>query len=313
MTCRSWGMNTNWQWKCCRTIPDSEKNCLDGIDEDQDGDTDFQDQDCINKYCTEQDNDGSYKIDDGFNFTEDCNDENNSINPNATEIPYNGIDENCDGSDEADQDDDKYCLLGYEITNSTIQCINDDDIGTDPDDNNPLIPDTTPPAPISNLQSTSKNKTWIYWQWTNPTETDFKENLIFINSTTPTNTSNNFYNATNLKPDTEYTITILTKDITGNINHNEINNTEKTKETPEEKRKRKRKSKDEETQEEIILQQTTTTDTIKKNQTSLTIDANIIKKPSNSNALIILLIMITALIFIWILLILILRTLRQNA
>jgi len=48
---------------------------------------------------------------DGYNKATDCNDNNASIHPGAAEIPYNGIDENCNGmADDDDLDHDGYGL-----------------------------------------------------------------------------------------------------------------------------------------------------------------------------------------------------------
>jgi len=74
---------------------------------------------------------------DGFYYEEDCDDSNSLINPDAEEIPYNAIDEDCDGFDKADLDGDGFCLQGYAIQNKNLQCPEETgSIGSDCDDEN---------------------------------------------------------------------------------------------------------------------------------------------------------------------------------
>lgn len=70
---------------------------------------------------------------DGFFGDVDCNDNDAEINPDAEEIPYDSLDNNCSDGDLADVDNDGYCLAGYYIQNS-LQCFNDLIIGSDCDD-----------------------------------------------------------------------------------------------------------------------------------------------------------------------------------
>jgi hypothetical protein len=83
---------------------------------------------------------GSDRDSDGFYSDNDCNDNNPNINPNAIEIKYNGIDENCDGYDLADVDKDGYCKQGYAISNKSLQCPKEtQSTGTDCNDNDATI------------------------------------------------------------------------------------------------------------------------------------------------------------------------------
>gem|GEM_PF-5512926 len=64
--------------------------------------------------------------------------------------------------------------------------------------------------------------------WTNPSDADFNESIIYIDNIWKVNTSDNFYNATGLTADTSYTITIHTKDNGGNVNDSDVNSTAST-------------------------------------------------------------------------------------
>jgi len=74
---------------------------------------------------------GEDRDEDGFFTDIDCNDSDSEINPNATEIPYDGIDQNCDGSDLTDVDED-----GYDSKIVGGNDCNDNDLETNPGSSN---------------------------------------------------------------------------------------------------------------------------------------------------------------------------------
>jgi len=91
--------------------------------------------------------------------------------------------------------------------------------------------DTTPPASISDLQNTT-GATWINWTWTNPSDNDFAYTMVYLDGVFKTNTSNPYYNATNLTANTTYEISTHTVDVNGNVNDTWVNQTVKTLAVP---------------------------------------------------------------------------------
>lgn len=95
---------------------------------------------------------GTDQDDDGFLYSEDCNDNNETINPNATETPYDSIDQNCDGFDLLDVDNDGFCAKGKIISSSLFQCSFETGIlGTDCNDNDLTINSNNPDLSLNCL------------------------------------------------------------------------------------------------------------------------------------------------------------------
>jgi hypothetical protein len=63
----------------------------------------------IDRRTPELDNDG-----DGVPAFEDCNDADATVSPVLPEVWYNGVDNNCDGKDDYDQDEDGFVGTGYD-------------------------------------------------------------------------------------------------------------------------------------------------------------------------------------------------------
>ena len=117
------------------TNPSAPDTWYDGIDQNCDGLNDYdQDGDGFASFeyggvdCNDLDANVTGDVDgDGYHSCiDDCDDSSASINPSATEIWYDGVDQDCDGGDDYDQDGDGHASVDYEG-------------GTDCDDSDPTI------------------------------------------------------------------------------------------------------------------------------------------------------------------------------
>ncbi|KAF5430976.1 PKD repeat-containing protein [Candidatus Methanophagaceae archaeon] len=92
------------------------------------------------------------------------------------------------------------------------------------------VPDTTPPASVSDLEETDTGLTWIQWSWTNPTDADFKHTEVWLDGEYKGTVaaSENIYNATGLEQETIYELGTRTVDESDNVNQTWMNDTATT-------------------------------------------------------------------------------------
>ncbi len=127
------------------------------------------------------------------------------------------------------------------LTHDTNYIISTHTIDTSGNINNTWVNDSaitehdyTSPLSIIGLDDSTIGQTYINWTWTDPSDSDFSEVMIYLNGTFIKNVSKDveYYNATGLTPDTNYTISTYTIDTSGNINNTWVNHTAWTSTSP---------------------------------------------------------------------------------
>jgi len=73
------------------------------------------------------------------------------------------------------------------------------------------------PLSVTDLKVTSAGASWLNWSWVNPDDQNFSHVMVYMNSTFATNTSESFYNATQLAEGMTYNISLCAVDLYGNI------------------------------------------------------------------------------------------------
>jgi chitodextrinase len=78
------------------------------------------------------------------------------------------------------------------------------------------IPDTTPPADVTNLVASNVAETSLTLSWTTSTSSDIASYDVYNGVTFLTNVTGTTYNVTNLSHSTDYTFNVIAKDESGN-------------------------------------------------------------------------------------------------
>ncbi len=87
--------------------------------------------------------------------------------------------------------------------------------------------DSNSTSSITNILSTS-GTTWINWTWNNPTDPAFNHTEVYLDDTFKISTSTEYFNATDLQPETSYTLGTRMVDNFGNVSQTWVNSTVKT-------------------------------------------------------------------------------------